>query len=128
MSFTMEQLKKRAREAADVAVKMAGDVVDCSKEKLEDARLNVAIKDAQTRLGAAVYESYRTGKDTTALCEQIEEELDELMQKKEERRHAEPYSARDLVCPRCGAALSRDSAYCSRCGFFMKSAGSQKQD
>lgn len=52
MAISWDRLASQARRAAATAGKVAGEVVDTSKTKLSEVRLNSEIRDAYERLGA----------------------------------------------------------------------------
>ncbi|MEG2086644.1 MAG: hypothetical protein RR022_00500, partial [Angelakisella sp.] len=67
MTISLDELVKKAKDVAVAAGKVAGDVVnevvDTSKTKLAEARLDTQIRELTERLGSIVYEAAKTGRD-----------------------------------------------------------------
>lgn len=119
MSVSFDDLMKRAKSVAVAATKVAGDVVvdvvDTSKLKLAEAKLNGDIREVTERLGSIVYEAAKTGRDAVKLQEMLIKELDELYKSLEELRKKSGGNVA-LVCNDCGEKNAVNAIYCCKCG------------
>ncbi len=116
MSDAFDNLISKAKEAAAVAGKMAGDVVDSSKLKIREAKLSTEIKEAYERLGSVVYDSIKHDTDNRQLVDMMVTELDGLLQELEELKTKEASDRDKVMCPQCGALNDEDFTFCSKCG------------
>lgn len=116
MSDAFDNLISKAKEAAAVAGKMAGDVVDSSKLKIREAKLSTEIKEAYERLGSVVYDSIKHDTDNRQLVDMVVTELDGLLQELEELKTKEVSDRDKVMCPQCGTLNDEDFTFCSKCG------------
>ena len=119
MSNNMDTLVEKTREFANATVKVAGEVVDASKQKLREMRLRSELKDAYARLGSVVYDARNksAGQDHEDLLDiiigeinEIHDELDKIAPEREEKGKKERY------CAACGATNEESFAFCCKCG------------
>ncbi|MEG0852692.1 MAG: zinc ribbon domain-containing protein [Angelakisella sp.] len=120
MTVSFDELIQKAKEVAVTAGKIAGDVVgevvDTSKAKLAEAKLNAQIGEVNERLGMIVYEAFKTGKDSLKLQEMLVKELDSLYKTLEELRKTTPVSGTDIFCTQCGEKNPMSASFCTKCG------------
>ncbi|MEG1687523.1 MAG: hypothetical protein RR276_06545 [Angelakisella sp.] len=120
MTISLDELVKKAKDVAVAAGKVAGDVVnevvDTSKTKLAEARLDTQIRELTERLGSIVYEAAKTGRDGIKLQEMLIKELDTLYARLEELRRKDTAVAAEIICTGCGEKNSTSSIYCCKCG------------
>ena len=119
MSFSIDEILRKAKEVAVTTGKVVGeamdDVVDSSKVKLAETKVCGQIKEATHRLGATVYESYKTGKDSEALQLMIVDELNGLHEALEELKKDIPFGTK-VVCEKCGGDNHATASFCMSCG------------
>lgn len=116
---TMDQLKARTKEVMDAAGKMAGEVLDLSKNKVQELKLTGELKDAYARLGNVVYESRRSQVNNDQLVDLIMGEIDTLKKSLEQLSPKEETSGREVHCPQCGAVNGAKFSFCAKCGAFL---------
>lgn len=120
MTISFDELIHKAKDVALTAGKIAGDVVgevvDTSKAKLAEAKLNAMIGEVNERLGMVVYEASKTGKDSLKLQEMLIKELDSLYKEQGELRKTTSVSGSDLFCSQCGEKNPLNASFCIKCG------------
>lgn len=120
MTVSFDELIHKAKEVALTAGKIAGDVVgevvDTSKAKLAEAKINTQIGEVNERLGMVVYEATKTGKDSLKLQEMLVKELDSLYKTLEELRRVSPVSGSEVSCAQCGEKNPLNASFCIKCG------------
>lgn len=126
MNIDFDQILDKAREAVGAVAKKTDEVVEYSKLKYERAKLNAELERLHRELGVATYEAMK-GEDCAemmdALCEEIDlllidmAALDDMIDEKQ----------KVVTCPKCGAKLDRECAYCSKCGNAMEMKTSEPE-
>ena len=116
MSDTFNRFISKAKEAANVAGKGAGDVVDSSKLKLREVKISTDIKEAYERLGSIVYDSIKHDTDNRQLVDMVVSELDGLLTELDELKTKDAAVVGQVICPKCNALNNEEFTYCSRCG------------
>ena len=118
--MNFDELLQKAKETAKTAVDLAGKktekVVEYSKLKIEQTKLNGELARLYEELGQATYRAMKCEEECAEtmdiLCDEIElilndlEDLEQLISEKKNQK----------VCPDCGAKVSKDSKFCSKCG------------
>lgn len=120
MTVSFDELIHKAKEVALTAGKIAGDVVgevvDTSKAKLAEAKVNAQIAEVNERLGMVVYEAAKTGKDSLKLQEMLIKELDSLYKTQGDLRKVSPVSGSEVSCTQCGEKNPLNASFCIKCG------------
>lgn len=116
---TMDQLKERTKEMVEAAGKMAGEVLDLSKTKVQEMKLTGELKDAYARLGTVVYESRRSHTDNEKLMDLIMGEIDTLKEALDQLAPRPDSGSKEIHCPQCGAANGSQFSFCAKCGAFL---------
>lgn len=105
----------------DDVKKLGKNIAEKSKDVVEITKLNGQInsekdkmKDLYVKIGEQAYINYKNGGESqyTEHCAQIAEieaKIGELTNKVLEIKNASK-------CPTCGAEVSKDTAFCSKCG------------
>lgn len=105
----------------DEVKRFGKNIADKGKDVLEVTKINSQIsiekdkiKELFYKIGEEVYNSYVAGETTIndELCAEIKEinaKIDELNAKVLELKNA-------TLCPSCNAELTKDVAFCSKCG------------
>lgn len=116
----MSIVREKAASLAQGAVKTSGAVIETVKSNLA-----IADKEAETtkifrQLGALMYEAYKNGTEVDAdavaeKCAALDEafgEIDSLKEKVSDLKNSK-------TCPKCGARVKNDFAFCPVCGEKM---------
>ncbi|WP_071434462.1 zinc ribbon domain-containing protein [Angelakisella massiliensis] len=128
MAISWDRLASQARRAAATAGKVAGEVVDTSKTKLSEVRLNSEIRDAYERLGALTYDASRLGRSNEQLREMVMSEIDGLLKERELLKTQTAAMNGMVLCPQCGAANSMEVNFCNKCGSPLRSSSHQASE
>lgn len=115
-----EFLLEKAKEFGKTVGNAACDVVDSSKQKLEEVRLRHDLEDAYENLGRIYHELLKNGRNEPERTEQIVAEIDclleQLNQNKKRSKNDGTENEPDRSCPNCGAMNRAKASYCSFCG------------
>ncbi len=90
------------------------DVIEITKLNSQISSEKDKIKDAYAKIGEDVYKAYTAGQSSAydeacAQIKAIEDVINELQAKVLELKNASK-------CPSCGAEVTKDTAFCSKCG------------
>lgn len=108
---------EKAKQGFDTACKKTEDVVNVSKQRIDQAALESKLSKSYEILGKYCYDAIIHGgevdgesvkpitDDITEKLSQIEEIKKEILKKRNKKQ-----------CGECGAELDKSSAYCSKCG------------
>ena len=131
MAFNFDEMLKKAKDVVVSTGKAVGevvdDVVDSSKVKIAESKVNSQIKDATQRLGVVVYESHRTGKDTQSLQLMIVDEIKGLYQTLEEIKKSTVTDHGQVTCSNCNKTNPSYAIFCISCGGPMPEPVSSHQ-
>ena len=110
----LDDLVSKAKELADTVGKATGELVDDSRIKLQELKLNSELKDAYERLGSVTYDGMKNGVENKDL---VVSEIDGILQSLELLKTVKTTPApEEKYCPQCGTTNSSDAVYCLRCG------------
>ncbi len=113
----LDDLMIKAKELADTVGKATGELVDDSRMKLQELKLNSELKDAYERLGSVTYDSIKNGTENKALVDLVVSEIDGILQSLELLKTTKTTTGtEEKYCSQCGTTNSSDSVYCARCG------------
>lgn len=113
----LDDLVSKAKELADTVGKATGELVDDSRIKLQELKLNSELKDAYERLGSVTYDAMKNGVENKALMDLVVSEIDGILQSLEQLKTVKMTSApEEKYCPQCGTTNGSDAVYCLRCG------------
>jgi rRNA maturation endonuclease Nob1 len=116
MAF-FEKFGKKVGEAAQVAAKKSGEVVEITKLSMNIAGEEDKVKALYCEIGKKAYENYAAGAaleidDFRALLEQVDREKENIKELK-----AKILDVKNMrVCPSCGKELDKSVAFCEKCG------------
>lgn len=113
----LNKLGKKTTEAYQSAKEKTSKISEELKLKGKISDYNEKIEGQYIEIGKMVYEKMRVGEDParediTPKCEEIERIKEEI-----DKANVELLALRDIKkCSKCGAELSLDSDFCSKCG------------
>lgn len=115
-----EKLKEKAREVGRAVGDVASDVVDSSKQKLDEMKQRRDMEDKYQELGRMYYQFLR--EDTAIDAEKAEELAAGIDAALEALKASEAADAEvsGIVCPYCSAKIPEDAVFCSFCGKSVK--------
>lgn len=113
----LDDLMHKAKELADTVGKATGELVDDSRQKLQELKLSSELKDAYERLGSVVYDGIKAGEQNQALVDLVVGEIDAIRENLESLRTAKTAPVpEEKYCPQCGTTNGKDAVFCTRCG------------
>ena len=102
---------------------VAESVKNKSSEIFESTKIRFALSDAESEvsklmreIGKSVYEAYKNGQEPSETIHENCEAIDAKYKEIEEMRSKLRVYKNVSVCPQCGAEISSESAFCSKCG------------
>ncbi len=111
-----EDVVINAKSAVNVVGKKAGQIVDISKLRINAADLNNEISKRYESLGRMVYESKKTGNDSSDLVSECIVAIDDLYEQLDAVNEQLIAMKAKQVCKSCGQENAQDADYCSKCG------------
>lgn len=105
-----------AKELADLAGKKAGEAVEVSKLKINNAKINGEIQKTYEKLGAFVYKFRKSGEENSELIDMCVKEIDELLAVLEENEKKINETRHKVKCSDCGTLNDIQAVYCMKCG------------
>lgn len=105
-----------AKNAADVASKKTGEVVESSKIRYQMKQIEWEIEKAYAKLGAIVYESKKSDDNFDEVIQLAVREIDDLKQRYDELAGKLRDYKNVVKCPGCGRENENTDSFCSRCG------------
>ena len=115
MEFFDDAVNK-TKEVFETVSKKTGEVIAIEKQKFDMASIKNKREKDYTALGKIYFEFV---KDDEGAPEAVKELINNIKEKSAEidRLAAEVQSAKNRrICPKCGAAIDKNSIYCSACG------------
>lgn len=108
-----------AKNAADVASKKTGEVVEISRLKYQVKQTEWDIEKSYAKLGAIVYESKRTTEDLADVISLTIAEIDDLNLKLDLLEEKLRAYKKVTKCPACGKDNDLNLSFCGYCGSPM---------
>lgn len=105
-----------AKNAADVASKKTGEVVESSKLRYQMKQVEWDIEKAYAKLGAIVYESKKSTDNFDEVIGLAISEIDDLKLRYEDCSDRLRMYKNVVKCPGCGRENEVTDSFCSRCG------------
>lgn len=105
-----------AKNAADVATKKTGEVVEIGKLRYQMKQIQWEIEKSYAKLGAVVYESKKNDEDFSEMIGLAMSEIDDLLEKMDELGDKLRSFKRVVKCPSCARENENGAMFCSRCG------------
>lgn len=120
-------LINKAKDVANAAGKVTGEVIETSKLKLQSASLSSDKQKAFEKLGAIVYEAEKTGADCAELVKMCVQEIDELNEKLDDLDGKISEIKQIKKCPNCGSSCPEEAQFCIRCGASLAEQKAQAE-
>lgn len=105
-----------ARNAADVASKKTGEVVETGKIKYQIKQAEWDLEKAYTKLGAIYYESKNSKEDFSDAITLAIDEIDNLKLKLTRLEETLRTYRKVKKCPKCGSDSDISASFCVGCG------------
>ncbi len=115
--MNFDNILVKAKEVFETAYKKADDVVSAQKQKFDISSLEAKLSKDFEALGRIYFEAVckeqnPEGEEAEKLIKAIAEKTAQIEEMKKEVFK----SKNKKICPECGAALDKNSLYCSVCG------------
>jgi rRNA maturation endonuclease Nob1 len=117
-----------ARNAADVASKKTGEVVETSKIRYQMKQVEWEIEKAYAKLGAIVYEAKKSADNFDEVIGLAVSEIDDLKARYEDLGEKMRNYKNMVKCPGCGKENDLNGAFCSRCGTPLATDAPQEEN
>ena len=111
-----EEIADKAKNAAQIVGKNAGNLVDTSKLKLHAADLRSDINKNYEALGKLVYESQKNQTDAAGAIGEGVAAIDELYEQLEAVEAQLLKLSNKTICPKCGEKCTSECQFCPKCG------------
>lgn len=105
-----------AKNAADVATKKTGEVVEVSKIRYQMKQVEWEIEKAYAKLGAIVYEAKKSTDNFDEVTQLAISEIDDLKERYDNLAEKMRMYKNVVKCPGCGRENDIADSFCSRCG------------
>lgn len=105
-----------AKNAADVATKKTGEVVEVSKLRYQIKQTQWEIEKTYAKLGAIVYESKKGTENFDEMIQLAVVEIDDLNQKLADLAQKVRAYKKIVECTSCSKENEMGALYCTRCG------------
>lgn len=116
-----------AKNAADIATKKTGEVVESSKIRYQMKQIEWEIEKAYAKLGAIVYESKKSSDGFDEVIALAISEVDDLKTRYEDCATKLRMYKNLTQCPNCARENEEGDAFCSRCGASLERTVSQEE-
>ncbi len=113
---TAEAAGETASNAAYLAGKKSGEILDAAKLNFKIAGLKNDVKSALLEIGGMIYQTHSGGEDNQEILLEKLREIDVLKAEIAELEIRTGRAEKIDTCPACGAELKSDHAYCGHCG------------
>lgn len=112
----IEETAVKAKDAFDVVAKKTNEVLSVQKTKFTVASIKSQLsKDFET-LGRLYFDMLSDDAEMSEEVKAIKEAIDEKSSQIEQLEAEIDEQKKVTVCPTCGAKLSADAIFCSKCG------------
>lgn len=104
------------KDTAESAGKKAGEVLEVTKMRVQLAQQKAELSKAYEKLGAMVYDMMKNEVDDSSAVDVCVDEIDFILSKIQEMEFKVNELKKVSICPSCGAEVSVDAFFCSKCG------------
>jgi len=111
-----DKIIDKAREVVDVLSKKTDEMVTLSKLKIKRSNVKGELQNAYSKLGGAVYEAKKEGKNNDELIALIVSEIDEITNSLHKIEAEIELVSSTARCKTCGSINPKDAYYCQHCG------------
>ena len=105
-----------AKNAADVATKKTGEVVESNKVRYQMKQVEWEIEKTYAKLGAIFYESRKSSDNFDEIIALAIGEVDDLKERYEDLAEKLRSYKNVVLCPGCGRENETGFSFCSKCG------------
>ena len=112
----LEDVMVNAKAAVTAVGQTAGKLVDISKLRYSAGELNSEISKRYEALGRAVYESVKSGNNSSEFMKERVEAIEKLNEQLEAVNDQIAIMKNRVKCKNCGFENEQAAVYCNRCG------------
>ena len=110
----------KAKNAADIAGKKTGEVVEVGKLKYQVKQMESDIEKTYAKLGAILYESKKNTEDYEEIIALAISEIDALKEKQEDIEEKLRTVKQVIKCESCSKENEMNAHFCVRCGASLE--------
>ena len=110
----------KAKNAADIAGKKTGEVVEVGKLKFQVKQIESDIEKTYAKLGAILYESKKNTEDYEEIIALAISEIDALKEKQEDIEEKLRTVKQVIKCESCSKENEMNAHFCVRCGASLE--------
>ena len=114
-----DEIWNKAKEVGKAVGDVAGEVVDASRQKIDELKKRRELQDCYLELGHLYYGLLQDGKEDTEKAQEISERITSLKVVLETARKAGRCKDQEIhmvACPHCNNLVQSDAMFCSYCG------------
>ena len=126
---TFDHFINVAKEMADTAAQKTGEVLEASKQKLQEVKLTNTINKVYCELGFLYYNSLKFGGNQEQMNASVAL-LDKLLKEQEELKNNPINFSREMKrsCAACGYENSANASFCAKCGNYLSDSAAEKTE
>lgn len=109
-------LKSRIKDTAESAGKIAGDMVELTRMKMQVAQYKSELSKAHEKLGAMIYNMMKVDEEDTSAVNVCIDEIDYILDKIQEAEEKVKELRKVSCCQSCGMEIPADACFCPKCG------------
>lgn len=111
-----EDVVMKAKNAADIAGKKTGELVEITRLRLNVSELEERIRSQYQELGKTVYNAAKDHTDCTDYVHEKSEAIDRLFAELTKLNEKISELKNEKKCASCGAVNPQEAVYCQKCG------------
>ena len=111
-------LKSRIKDTAESAGRIAGDMVELTRMKMQVVQYKGELSKAHEKLGAMIYNMMKVDEEDTSAVNVCIDEIDYILDKIQEAEEKVKELRKVSCCQSCGMEIPVDACFCPKCGAF----------
>lgn len=109
-------LKSRIKDTAESAGRIAGDMVELTRMKMQVVQYKGELSKAHEKLGAMIYNMMKVDEEDTSAVNVCIDEIDYILDKIQEAEEKVKELRKVSCCQSCGMEIPVDACFCPKCG------------
>lgn len=109
-------LKSRIKDTAESAGRIAGDMVELTRMKMQVVQYKSELSKAHEKLGAMIYNMMKVDEEDTSAVNVCIDEIDYILDKIQEAEDKVKELRKVSCCQSCGMEIPVDACFCPKCG------------